>query len=536
MLPKDPVVQESMPKSQQKEKMPLPSDFNPVGFIYLNPEFNVALKDAAETYERHSRTVGSDTLYYSLSSAIPDNFDASMFLACHRGALNISPLNKLIGMTEDDGASNTHATADTIMENATCSALSIGTGNAAAFDFINPGFCFDTNLLSVGDELVIEVPGIGETHVLVTATNNGHGFHAMFQSPSHMSNGGLVLVRGHRLHDIERLARINVVRGYARADAADLDGEFNGNLYRLLYPDARHIAGDVELWNDYMRRQNAGDFRICKVQQLSCAMHSSQQCGPDTWTSNVASAGMRTATWCSNMLATANREPVSVAPCTPALSLTPVMDGIMAGGVALKHRLLVSPPECQKGIAVDVEGSIRARDYLVASDARLKTDVTDLSVSECARAIANIAPVRYRYVKEERELHYGFLAQQLQEQDRNLVRVASGFLPSIRREVDVGRFGEVHLPDHGLSQGAQLQLHHPTTGNEHNVIVRQVIDKDNIVLNDMSLSSTKMLVYGSHANDILHVNTGNLLAVLVGAVKEIMGRLDAMEARLAEPS
>lgn len=488
-----------------------PSDFNPVGFMYLNPEYVISLEEALETYERHATK--EKPLHYNLSGLIPDNFDAQAFLSCHRGALNISPLNKLIGMTECIG---TRREADTVMEDATCTMMAAN--NAATFNFLDPNFTFDANLLSVGDELVIEVPGLGRLEAIVTSTAGNREFNATFRVAPHGGNG-VVLVRGHVLYDLERLARINVVRGHGRAQ--HLDGEFNADLYRLLYPDARCIHSDVGIYHDYTRRWNAGEFRVARADQLCTPSGDGAGSGALAWTSNAVASCMRQAVWCSNAVRAVEERG------------NHVIEAPLPKTMVITQKLVVSPLTTD-GVAVDVKGSVRAHDYLVTSDARLKKDVGALCPRQCASLFSNISPVRFEYILpfKEENTHYGFLAQELMKCDPNLVCTEPGALPTIMKDVKIGKFGEVELPDHGLCVGDRLRVCLREPDKQADVVVRQVLDKDRLVINDLSLSGAVVKVYGTHAVDIMQVNQGNVVAMMAGAIKDVLRRLDAIERHL----
>jgi hypothetical protein len=457
----------------------LPHDFNPVGFLYLNPEFDVDISEAADVYMQQLSL--GNTLCYNLTGMIPSDFDAEMFLSCHNsGILDVSHLNMSISLHEGWRSARL---VNTIMREGVCETIKEDT--SFIIKFLDDDFEFLERFLSQGDVLELEFPTEITTFTIAVTHVDYHNrfFEGMIihnnKQPANTQQS--VIVKGHWLHDPERLARINFVRG--NAPSVTVDGRFNAELYKLLYPDVRRIgSNELELFRDYMKRTNRGDFRIGMVDDLERIVH------------------------------------------TPAPSKKTVR---------FDKPVHISLDDENTEIALDVKGSVRATEFLNTSDVRLKRDVTELQGDWCTSIIKGAIPIQYAFKDcATKNKHYGFRAQDLEKVDPNLVKSARGHLPNIMKDIDIGRFGDVFLESHGLSEG-DIVVIRTATGEETPVTIRKVFDTNTFVIGNLGLSNSRATLCGHQADDILSVDYGNVMGIVVGALHDVLKRLESLELRLS---
>jgi hypothetical protein len=460
----------------------LPEDFNPVGFLYLNPELSIDLEEAAEAYIN-----STNELHYSLRGLVPDNFDADMFLSCHAGGvLDISNLNQHIGRTESWRPSRL---VKTIMKRAEAKTPC---KDNMRIRFTDEHFQFGPSFISADDRIVVETENAGFSFTLVVdsvdyASKTLYGRVDERHAEDICGMEHNILVVGHWLYDPERLARINLIRGNAPMLA--MKSDFNPELYRLLYPDVRHMTTSTELYFDYLTRSNAGEVRVSDMSEI-------------------------------------------VSTCSTA---APKKSAILEDedSVSILKRVSIVPPH-DPPIAFEVNGAIKARDYLIASDIRLKTDVEPLTPEWCTALLKSTEPVKFNYIDcEAGAKHFGFVANDLATLDPILVSTSEGYLPDIMKEIEIGKWGDVALECHCLRENDRVLLRVGKPPQNKPVTVRKVVDKNKFVIGDMSVSNLKAVLVGHHAPDILSVNQGSLVGVVVGALKDIEHRLAQLESRFA---
>ena len=284
------------------------------------------------------------------------------------------------------------------------------------------------------------------------------------------------------------------------------------------------------------------------------------------WSSNAASEALRVGAWCSNALgnvsgslntyaetgreASIRLESLADAVANVAASaVTRSPEGVVAGIVELETGTLVvasnvmargtmtlgTPFDPRPPISLDVYGSIRAEDYVVASDARSKHVLSSLEPAACARIVGGMAPVEYISLvdayRSVSKTKYGFVAQDLSRLDEGLVHRSEDFVPSILRALDVDAHGLVRLRAHGLVAGDRLLVMLPVQGRRVVVTVRHVKDEDAFYVDGRSSVYDKkgVVFVGKQVPDFHTVDQGNMVAILAGALRHALERLERLE-------
>lgn len=254
--------------------MPFNQDFNAAKFLYYNPEL-AAFSNVLTNADAIAWALSNDTNgMASNDDGIPVNFDSLTFVSDYKSTLDASILNQTIKTAMlAEGFSSQQLNVrgkyvSTIYQDARLVAE-----NEFRFNFLpappEQTFSISNSNLNVGDQIkLLHVnTGIYE-YAFVTTIVDPNTFGASNPRKEFTNVGDVYTVVGIRVWDLERLARINFLRGMSPppsvppADAfAQLDTSFNPELYRLLYPDASRM-NDLETYIDYVNRKDNNDFRI----------------------------------------------------------------------------------------------------------------------------------------------------------------------------------------------------------------------------------------------------------------------------------
>lgn len=539
--------------------MPLPSDFNNADFVYLNPECRGT---DIETYFQETSTP-ENPVYYSMSS-IPKDFDATTFLMANRDGLRISDINRSIrdsmlayGWDLKDIQESFMATIDRDVH------VHDRPGKLEfCLAFNDTTFVLHTGTLVEGDDVMIRTAIAGGTHVIARITAilpksnrcivcvKNRDQARFFEDPTRLH----MRMHGQRLYDIPRLAAINYVRGY-RSLVGSIqdpvrDRDFNPDLYRLLYQETRCL-NDYAAYLDYSKHLTDGNPRVAKASQLAIDQsidtdHVQIMNDKIVWSSNMLSAHARANVWNSNAITRATHAATwscnqiqSSCLHTRDLGNLEAASVVLKGGLTILNDLGLGLGDKDDTVALKVNGSIKADDYLVTSDARAKECIHPLSSAWCLAHTVAMSPIQYAFKGgDENNKKYGFLAQDLLRDlggSGDIVRESPGYVPSALVYARVDRFGRVtspelfeKLPD--LRAGDMLKV--VRSQKEYEVTVR-VVEAPMITVTDIvadeSIYDSEIFVYGHKVPDMLSVDLMQIIPLLVGSIQALTKRLDKLQ-------
>lgn len=274
------------------------SGFNPVYFMYLNPDLCIAsnISTVEQALQFWNATPKPSPLHINIDF-IPSALDEAAFIGDNKSKMNISALNKLIYQT----MSNQGYTINDLNKISTYSIPTIYksvyyTGTPNTLKFNNPGdsnlFYINSNNLNVGDEVKIVREKATVIHTRVTSIIDHQTFQVEALTPpltqSASSTHQLLvdphtnfLLHGIKLYDPLRIARINHLAIYPptnvnEVEIVNVEPEFNYNLYTMLYPDSRVLTKEAA-FVDYINRYGNNDVRIANVKDFNANANCCQE-------------------------------------------------------------------------------------------------------------------------------------------------------------------------------------------------------------------------------------------------------------------
>ena len=257
-----------------------PNGFNAAKFLYFNPELSAQSNIVSVTDTIAWAQSNDITGLASNDDIIPYKFNAYAFISDYKHLLNASPLNETIRLAmKAEGFTDTDLSVrskyiNTIYKDA----ILIG-NNTFKFNVMPspPELQFQikpTNM-QVGDMIKFVQKDTGlHDYARVHQIYDSETFLISHTQKSFENIGDIYTIIGINIWDIERLARINFIRGLnppplvpPENALSSIDSSFNPALYRLLYPDAT-LLSDVEAYYDFVSRRDNNEQRIARVSDI----------------------------------------------------------------------------------------------------------------------------------------------------------------------------------------------------------------------------------------------------------------------------
>lgn len=554
--------------------MTLPSDFNPATYLYLNPELeafsNVRTIEAAQAF--YTSSANGSNLLYSLTG-LDALFDASVYVHSSKDGLDISQLNNTIKTANiAQGFSLDELNSQSRFMQSIQQPLSYVGNNV--FAFADPMFMISAYNMVVGEDVQLVVQNeqdVVAKIVSINASTTPNQFQVSNYINFQYAEGLPTVLFGQRLYDIERLAKVNWVRGFRSQDpyaSYKLDDNFNPDLYRLLYPESR-VLDNMQTLFDFTTHRNDVPPRIGHVEAIVRNVDDAfvtLATNKLDWASNAAGLSVTKAVWSSNYTgsyvstsnanawyAPSNETNTRINWTSNAMSNYFKADGYKitvsdiyalsnasvattgswsyAGSVNMKQYLTVGEDVVNPHTVLDVRGGIRADDYVLTSDARTKTTPCTIDINTCMLIVESMTPVSFAYKSKPSTTKLGFIAQQIRSsEDMPIVTEIEDYVPDIMKLVSVGTDGIVSLPCHGLICGDRIKI--VSGGDGSNIIrVTEVVDEDRCVVD--GAFGTHAFMYGKLVRDFKVVDQSHLLTIAIGAIKSLNERVQALELRLA---
>ena len=188
-------------------------------------------------------------------------------------------------------------------------------------------------------------------------------------------------------------------------------------------------------------------------------------------------------------------------------------------------------------VSIRSEFRVTASEFNALSDMRIKTDITTLPTSDLLELVKSAMIKEYTYLDKAKYGNHkriGFVAQDLQKILPQAVNTSEDFRPDVykkaRRVEDVDDV--FSCPGHGLTLGEKYTVRVVLPSDAYATSICVAIDEDTISLPCVPDDITEVFVFGT-LGELLSIDQDQMSAAAVGAISEIVGRMESMEARLA---
>ena len=247
--------------------------FDPAFFMYLNPRVvahnDITVENAEAYYADHI----ADSLYGD-PALLPISFNETIYIVDHKDNADVSNVNKDIieEYSQDECCRHGGDFIDNISM-----PMKIEAKNTFRVA-VPKDREISERMLNVGDQVKIRKGQCDIAYAFVTAidrfdytievTNRYYDFLPESQHHHHHHRDCYFLF-GIRVVDIRRIAIINYMRrSHDVGGTHKVDSEFNAELYKVLYPDARSLTC-MASYMDYVSRHERGDHRIRSVGDIA---------------------------------------------------------------------------------------------------------------------------------------------------------------------------------------------------------------------------------------------------------------------------
>jgi len=182
-------------------------------------------------------------------------------------------------------------------------------------------------------------------------------------------------------------------------------------------------------------------------------------------------------------------------------------------------------------LSIKTSNIIFAGNYVLASDERIKRDITDLSST--LGLIDKIKPKTYKYrdTAEGDRMTYGFIAQELEQVIPEAVITTTDKIPNIMKKADVidGVFILEETTD--LVEGDLIAIY-DDENKRYDVTITEMISDKSFKINMIEDLQDQFFIYGKIVDDFKAIEHNDLLPVMIKGIQELNERLAILEAKI----
>jgi DNA-dependent RNA polymerase auxiliary subunit epsilon len=175
---------------------------------------------------------------------------------------------------------------------------------------------------------------------------------------------------------------------------------------------------------------------------------------------------------------------------------------------------------------------IFAANYVLASDERIKRDITDLSSTLVL--IDKIKPKTYKYrdTAQGDRITYGFIAQELEQVLPEAILTTREKIPNIMKTANVidGVFTLEEATD--LIEGDDIAIY-DEDNKQYSVKVTELISDKSFKIDMIEDLQDQFFIYGKFVDDFKAIEHNDLLPVMIKGIQELNAKNKALEDRLA---
>ena len=184
------------------------------------------------------------------------------------------------------------------------------------------------------------------------------------------------------------------------------------------------------------------------------------------------------------------------------------------------------------GLSIKASNIIFAGNYVLASDERIKRDITDLSSTLVL--IDKIKPKTYKYrdTAEGDRMTYGFIAQELEQVIPEAIITTRDKIPNIMKTADVidGVFILKEATD--LIEGDVIAIY-DDENKQYDVKITEIISDKSFKIDMVEDLQDQFFIYGKFVDDFKAIEHNDLLPVMIKSIQELNAKNKSLEERLA---
>jgi len=184
------------------------------------------------------------------------------------------------------------------------------------------------------------------------------------------------------------------------------------------------------------------------------------------------------------------------------------------------------------GLSIKTSNIIFAGNYVLASDERIKRDITDLS--NTLVLIDKIKPKTYKYrdTAEGDRMTYGFIAQELEQVIPEAVITTRNKIPNIMKKTNVidGVFILEETTD--LIEGDVIAIY-DDENKQYDVTITEMISDKSFKIDMVEDLQDQFFIYGKFVDDFKAIEHNDLLPVMIKGIQELNAKNKSLEERLA---
>jgi predicted acyltransferase (DUF342 family) len=182
-------------------------------------------------------------------------------------------------------------------------------------------------------------------------------------------------------------------------------------------------------------------------------------------------------------------------------------------------------------LLLDVLGGVRADEYFLSSDVRVKHNIEALDTEKCVEFIEKSPVIKYNlkydYLSKPR---YGFLAHKLEELDKNVICNITDFIPDMMKQVSVTETGWICLENHSYTKNTKVKILYE--GKSHSVTLLDV--KKNKIKINSSFGGKDIFIYGQEIQDFKTIDYTQMFAITMGALQKTIEKVNLLEKQIEE--
>ena len=164
----------------------------------------------------------------------------------------------------------------------------------------------------------------------------------------------------------------------------------------------------------------------------------------------------------------------------------------------------------------------------VNSDARIKTNISDISSSYALHIIKNIKPKKYTYkdyIKQGSRINYGFIAQEVFEEFNDAVSKIVDYIPNIYCMAEIKNKNNLQFTNFSTNNFSNeynsIKLKLINDQNVEFIVTVKEIVSDNLLLLNEELENNTYFVYGQEVDDFHILEKNAIFTLTTAAVKQL---------------